>query len=294
MACIILLLAAWPSSSSLSFIGVRHVPRRSRTSSSRDVHLLSDSQRARYRCKVRFPESVMNNRENDEHARWQSLLFDTVSGFCLKSDSHSFSRHAIAFCTFQITFNHRGSYEIVNDKTRNPLPLTFRVYNEKREALYTSLHNSQQGTFELSHEHPHSADPVMNDKSERWSVCMENGKVNLYHPFHWDQEQSEKNAKLVSLSILAEPRHPPGFAAFTKEQKTQYVVLGSMAHKIDDILHHMNHMRVREAEHRDLAEQTYSGLIFWTIVLFVCLVAVAVGQVLAIMRFFQAQKKLYF
>jgi hypothetical protein len=193
---------------------------------------------------------------------------------------------------------------VIQDKTRNPLPMAFRVYNEQRIALYTSPYNSHQGSFDLlqTNPHPHQVDlpdggvasRQSSVASEKWSICIENGKINLYHPYHWDAEQAEKNAKLVSMSIAVEPKDPPGFAALSHEQKTQQLLLGNIAHKFDDLLHQMNNMHVREAEHRNLAEQTYSALIRWTIVLFLCLVVVSVGQVLSIMRFFQMQKKVYY
>ena len=59
-----------------------------------------------------------------------------------------------------------------------------------------------------------------------------------------------------------------------------------------DLNDHQAYLKVREAEHRDLTEATYSRIARWTILEALVLMSIAGGQVLYLKKFFEQRRYL--
>ena len=59
-----------------------------------------------------------------------------------------------------------------------------------------------------------------------------------------------------------------------------------------DLNDHQAYLKVREAEHRDLTEQTYARIVRWTVLEAIVLMSIAGGQVMYLKKFFEQTRYL--
>ena len=173
-----------------------------------------------------------------------------------------------------------GNYDQLDDElTADPLRVTLFDADEKK--LWSSPLGAPEGTFSVA------------STGGRNMLCITNGiEPGL------DDDASEQEAdRTVGFAVRVRPAAVRAQDDGTEGPDTR--VMTNLIEMSEDLLDdfqdlndHQAYLKVREAEHRDLTEATYSRIVRWTVLEALVLMAIAGGQVMYLKKFFEQKRYL--
>jgi len=172
------------------------------------------------------------------------------------------------------SFTVSGNFDLLDDSL-DGTPITVVVLNEELRLLYRSPYGVSESTFELPN-------IPMNS---RLSLCFQNGTTR----------RSKQRDDNFDRTLGFEIRMTPTLVVENEiplETKRLLEEAESLQTKLYDLLNHQDYLRDRESIHRELTETTFSRLVRWTMAEAICLVLVAVAQVVYLRKFFETRRSL--
>jgi hypothetical protein len=151
-----------------------------------------------------------------------------------------------------------GSYDLLDDNL-SPDPVSILILNDELHSLYQSPKGSTGGQFSIH-------------AQGRLHLCIQNG---LDHAGMDELDRGVSFEVRVSVQDLTAPA-----VKLTSE----------LVEKLWNLQVHQDHMRSREALHREVAEGTFEELLIWTVAEAVALVVVSGLQVLYFRRFLEKRR----
>ena len=199
-----------------------------------------------------------------------------------------------------------GNYDLLDDGVPSG-PLSVVLYNHKMKSVYQSRFGRSEDTFS-----------VVSTAGERFMLCIKNGfgqhKGRLARS---DGEMDDDDdiggrdgldrtvgwaLRVRSVDAHAQwMREKDGVAAddgsrekSESEKKAEALLElgGDLIDALDNMADHQSYLREREAAHRALAEETFSAVLFWTVVEALVLASVAGGQIFYLRRFIEKRRYL--
>ena len=179
-----------------------------------------------------------------------------------------------------------GNYELVEDggggRNADPLLVYVMEASEKQTILYRSVPGEPIGLFRV---------PVK-PGSGYW-MCLQN---SAHAPDNAEQEQEHPDHKprMVGFTYtLQEIYEKPPPLAFSEENTVEWLEKSSLVeHELKTLVNHHEYLQMREAKHRFVVEQTFSALLFWSVLEALLVILGAVSQVMYFRRFLERKRYL--
>lgn len=175
-----------------------------------------------------------------------------------------------------------GDYELLSVGgafvTADPL-LVYIMEAGKDEKI---VWRSKPGDFEASFRVPMTA------ATKGYWMCVQNSSHGP--DSHEDEpEHPDLISRTVGLSFRVQSIHEkPAPLAFTEQHQNEWNERsGSVEEELRMLVNHHDYMRMREADHRMVVENTFGNVLFWTLTEASLVVLVAVGQVMYFRRFLE-------
>lgn len=154
------------------------------------------------------------------------------------------------------------------DDHLDPSMVQVLVLDDQKQEIYFSPHGRRSDSFQLQ-------------AVGRLKVCIRNG-LHLDHMIA--AKRKDKIERRVGLHIQVKTYDGAN---------NVHAGIQKVNSEIWNFRSHHDHMRTREADHRALAESTFSGILFWAIMEALFVLLTGVGQVFLVRRFFEKQRRLY-
>ena len=177
-----------------------------------------------------------------------------------------------------ISFFHRsGNYDQLDDELpADPLRVTLFDADEKK--IWSSPLGAPEGTFSVT------------TTGGRNMLCITNG-------IDYDDDTGNEDDRTVGFAVRVRPATVRAQEENVEGPDTR--VMTNLIEMSEDLLDdfqdlndHQAYLKVREAEHRDLTEATYSRIVRWTVLEALVLMAIAGGQVMYLKKFFEQKRYL--
>eukprot|EP00563_Minutocellus_polymorphus_P013988 CAMPEP_0181048994 /NCGR_PEP_ID=MMETSP1070-20121207/15729_1 /TAXON_ID=265543 /ORGANISM="Minutocellus polymorphus, Strain NH13" /LENGTH=217 /DNA_ID=CAMNT_0023127809 /DNA_START=109 /DNA_END=762 /DNA_ORIENTATION=+ len=170
-----------------------------------------------------------------------------------------------------------GNYDQLDDElSADPLRVTLFDADEKK--LWSSPLGAPEGTFSVA------------STGGRNMLCITNG-------IEYDDDTGDEDDRTVGFAIRVRPATVRAQDDNVEGPDTR--VMTNLIEMSEDLLDdfqdlndHQAYLKVREAEHRDLTEATYSRIVRWTVLEALVLMAIAGGQVMYLKKFFEQKRYL--
>ena len=202
-----------------------------------------------------------------------------------------------------------GNYDLLDDGVPSG-PLSVALYNHKMKSVYQSRFGRSEDTFS-----------VVSTAGERFMLCIKNGfglhKGRLARSdgeMDDDDETGGRDGLDRTVGWALRVRSVDAHAQWMREkdgkttgdadnrnkeksesEKKAEALLelgGDLIDALENMADHQSYLREREAAHRVLAEETFSAVLFWTIVEALVLASVAGGQIFYLRRFIEKRRYL--
>ena len=202
-----------------------------------------------------------------------------------------------------------GNYDLLDDGVPSG-PLSVALYNHKMKSVYQSRFGRSEDTFS-----------VVSTAGERFMLCIKNGfglhKGRLARSDGEMDDDDETGGRdgldrtvgwalrLRSVDAHAQwMREKDGKTAgdagnsnkekSESEKKVEALLElgGDLIDALENMADHQSYLREREAAHRALAEETFSAVLFWTVVEALVLASVAGAQIFYLRRFIEKRRYL--
>ncbi|KAI2511212.1 emp24/gp25L/p24 family/GOLD [Fragilaria crotonensis] len=154
-----------------------------------------------------------------------------------------------------------GSYDVLDDDIP-PDPIVVHVYDEKFDILYTSQPRTRSGTFAVV-------------VTGRVNVCVISGFD------HESEHQRDHHTRQVGLNVQVKTLDKTS-NVMTTVQRIQS--------KLWNFRSQYDYMRTREAQHRELAEETFTKLLIWNVIEGICVLLASGLQILYMRRFVEKRR----
>jgi hypothetical protein len=184
-----------------------------------------------------------------------------------------------------------GDYELIDDHQYEANPLLVYVMRNDDTVLYQSDASRPRDSFHV----PLAA-------STRYWMCLQN---SLHHPLPSAQQQQQQGD--ADGDSTDHPDHLPRQVGFhyqivlgklRRDRATSLVdaheqsavwmqYAGTLDQQLGDLVRHHEYMRVRESQHRNVTEKTFTEVLVWTLAEAGCVFLVALGQVWYFRRFLE-------
>lgn len=173
-----------------------------------------------------------------------------------------------------------GNYDQLDDElTADPLRVT--LFDAEEKKLWTSPLGAPEGTFSVA------------STGGRNMLCITNG----IEPGLDDDAGNEQADRTVGFAVRVRPAAVRAQDDSVEGPDTR--VMTNLIEMSEDLLDdfqdlndHQAYLKVRESEHRDLTEATYSRIVRWTVLEALVLMAIAGGQVMYLKKFFEQKRYL--
>jgi hypothetical protein len=165
-----------------------------------------------------------------------------------------------------------GNFDCLDDSL-SPNPVSVLLLDSDLNQLYKSKRGLSEDLFELQ------VNSDSDKKQSRLSLCVQNG---IHHKSRDKLDRSVGVNVRVSSIPKAELLQEEGAMLLSFSQ--------SISNKLYDLQNHMDYMRARESAHREVAEQTYTYVVRWTVLEAIVLVCVAAAQILYLRKFFETKR----
>ena len=200
-----------------------------------------------------------------------------------------------------------GNYDLLDDGVSSS-PLSVVLYNSKMKPVYQSPFGRSEGIFS-----------VVSTAGERFMLCIKNG-FGQHNGLlaRSDAEMDDDDATLGgrdgfdrvvgwALRVRSVDAHAQWMrekdgnaAADSDEEKSEserkaealLELGGDLIDQLENMADHQAYLREREAAHRALAEETFSAVLFWTVVEALVLLTTAGGQIFYLRRFIERRRYL--
>jgi p24 family protein beta-1 len=154
-----------------------------------------------------------------------------------------------------------GNFDVLDDNL-SPDPVTVKLLDHDYNVLYASRKGVSEDIFRVVAE-------------GRLNLCVQNGLTHA---------SRDKLDRSVGVSLQVSP-------LFLSNSTNSLLGAAQMFHnKVWDLQTHHDYMRNREAAHRQVTEQTFTYVVWWTIAEFVALVVIALAQVWVLRMFFERKR----
>ena len=202
-----------------------------------------------------------------------------------------------------------GNYDLLDDGVSSG-PLSVALYNHKMKPVYQSRFGRSEDTFS-----------VVSAAGEQFMLCIKNGfglhKGRLARSdgeMDDDDETGGRDGLDRTVGWALRVRSVDAHAQWMREkdgktagdadnsnkeksesEKKAEALLelgGDLIDALENMADHQSYLREREAAHRALAEETFSAVLFWTVVEALVLASVAGGQILYLRRFIEKRRYL--
>jgi hypothetical protein len=154
-----------------------------------------------------------------------------------------------------------GSFDFLDDKY-SPEGLSVVILNDHMDIIYQSPYDARSGTIQAT-------------GLGRLYVCVRHG-------IDRQARSSNKNIRRVGLDVQVKVADSSNDLS-SLVQNVQSAVWNFK-------IHH-DYMREREAEHRVMAETTFSRLLFWALTEATCVILAGVAQIVVMRRFFDEKRR---
>ena len=170
-----------------------------------------------------------------------------------------------------------GNYDQLDDElSADPLRVTLFDSDEKK--IWSSPLGAPEGTFSVT------------TTGGRNMLCITNG-------IDYDDDTGNEDDRTVGFAVRVRPATVRAQDDNVEGPDTR--VMTNLIEMSEDLLDdfqdlndHQAYLKVREAEHRDLTEATYSRIVRWTVLEALVLMAIAGGQVMYLKKFFEQKRYL--
>ena len=213
--------------------------------------------------------------------------------------------------TFDLPFIllNSGSYDMIDDEF-SAKPVTDVLFDWETGAVkWHSEYDHSEGTFSLT-------------TNGKFHLCFGNGhggyktedeihkdhlKLSEGHHSeeedHYDYTNTDGELRTIGFTLRVRPVEGTAAAALLKDKTTLENPADILKNKLLDLsttlrdrmellLDHQEYIKNREAQHRNIVEQTFSILTRWTLLEAFVLCAIATGQVLYLKKFFETKRYL--
>lgn len=154
-----------------------------------------------------------------------------------------------------------GSFDLLDDKLR-PDPISIVVLNDKLEHLFQSTKSVHSGTFAVA-------------TTGRVSVCARNAMDDDRHT------NKDRNLRVVGLDVQV----------MTLDKTSAIMEAVQRLHsKVFVFKSLYDYVREREAQHREVAEETFTKLLFWSLLEAACVLVVSAAQIFYMRRFVENKR----
>jgi hypothetical protein len=153
-----------------------------------------------------------------------------------------------------------GSFDLLDDKL-SPDPVSLVILNQKFEHIFKSTPGARSGSFAVV-------------TSGRVSLCVRNGIDN-------GSSKTDKNQRLIGVNVQVKS------VDVSSSINAGVQVVNS---KLTNFRAHYDYMRTREASHRELSEQTFTKLIWWSLLEATAVCLSAGAQIMLMKRFVEKRR----
>ena len=154
------------------------------------------------------------------------------------------------------------------------------LYDVDDKATYHSTFGQSEGKFSVP-------------STGRNFLCVKNGQNEA----DLDDESYDRETRVVGFSVRVRPLNvhfdidgEGGEGPETEVLSDLIDLSEDLLDDFQDLFDHQAYLKVREAEHRDLTEATFSRILRWTVLEALVVVGIAGGQVLYLKKFFEKKR----
>lgn len=188
-------------------------------------------------------------------------------------------------------------------------PVTAVLFDwDTQKVTWHSGYGESEGTFSIT-------------TNGKFHLCFGNGsggyrteeeltkgqqKLSDGHPLtddHYDYSNADGELRTIGFSLRVRPLEGTAAAALMKDRTSSENPADIMKNKLIDLsttlrdkmellLDHQEYIKNREAQHRNIVEDTFTALTRWTLLEAFVLVTIATGQVIYLKRFFETKRYL--
>jgi hypothetical protein len=176
-----------------------------------------------------------------------------------------------------------GDYELIHADDISADPLLVYVMENASDGsgkiVWRSTPGSWNGSFRV---------PIKKGKS--YWMCLQNSS---HAPDNAGEEPEHPDhlTRQIGFSYRVEPIVERLGPVLTREKRDEWMDhSAAVANELKTLVNHQDYMRMREADHRSLVEQTFSDVMTWTLAEASMVVFVAAGQVLYLRRFLEQKR----
>lgn len=169
-----------------------------------------------------------------------------------------------------------GNFELIDDHRYDANPLLVYVMQEPSTLVYQSDLQRSRDTFE-----------VALDANEKYWLCLQNSS---HGPLETRDEGEHPDNLTRQVGFHYEVRAVEKVKEISSQTQVWLQHSGVIHQSLRNLLQHHDYMRVRESNHRDVTEKTFSDVLRWTLAEAGVVTAVAIGQVLYFRRFLEKRQ----
>jgi len=174
-----------------------------------------------------------------------------------------------------------GNFELIDDEGINADPLLVYVMEATRNEKIIYRSNGQAtGSFRV---------PVK--PGNGYWMCLQNSN---HAPDNQESEPEHPDHKtrMVGFTYTLRDIHErPAPLAFSEDNSSDWMQKSAaVEEELKMLVSHHEYLQVREAKHRSVVEQTFSSLLFWSVLEALLVILGAVGQVMYFRRFLEKKR----
>lgn len=186
-----------------------------------------------------------------------------------------------------------GNFEQIDDKQyMGAGPLVVFIMDGKQEKQLYSSKQKSSGSFRV-------ALPGSNDETKKYWLCIQNHNDDLVaeddSPDDDKSHDGHTRTVGVSYTVTEDLMQASSFEQVQVSEHTNQWLekAGAIRTQIKNLMNHHEYMRVREAAHRQVTENTFAEILKWSLVEAMIVLSVAAGQVFYFRHYLERKRSPY-
>lgn len=173
-----------------------------------------------------------------------------------------------------------GNFDHLDDNlSAEPLSIVI-IDNNEEHVLFRSRRRATEGIFR-----------VKLNPDQQVDLCLQNGIVTAGRGKKTPTGRAHDGlARVVGFDFSVEEKNEKKEAHSQNDRNID--AAKELTRQMNNLMNHHGYMRVREMQHREVVESTFTQLMWWLILEALCLLAIAAGQILYFRNFLERRRYL--